>query len=476
MVPGTVAYFGFLFIVILFYYAINKVEFKQWLLLISSLFFLYFFGITSILFAVSLSLVNFFFGKYAIKGGYTFRKLAIINVINIGALISLRLTSKYHFETISFFIKDEKFEFLISTLGLGFYTMQNIAYQIDLYKKRYPAETDLLKFTLGNIFFARISSGPILNLNSFNQQLTTLPIRFTEENFTIGLQRSLIGVIKKYLIVERLAVYVDNCFDSTIHIPRGLGVVFGSVLFTIQLYFDFSGYMDIAVGSARFFGIKLSENFNMPLRSESIADWWRKWHITLMNWFTQYVYYPLVYQIRKYQKTSAIVGIAATFLISSLWHGFGFTYLIWGGLHFLYLAFSTLNKKGLQLLKSKFPPGLYSFLFIPITILMVSFANLFFRSTNMVHALRLLTILFKNKFWPSGTLQSWLGMNVIPEGSFFTLWVGVFLSLLYLIFETKLIKALSYPKFRIGWFVFLIVMLVTLGVFDSASRFIYMNF
>lgn len=482
MNPGSISYFLLLVFTVGLFYLLKGSKSKQWVLFLASLVFLSFFGVVSLSVCLLLSVLNFFYAQKVTSTEYTFTKLAIINTINIGVLLGFRFVGEF----------DEKFslfphDFMLGSgvlvaLGIGFYTLQNIAYQIDIYKKRYKPEENLLLFTLGNTFFARMSSGPIVNINSFNKQLSNLPNGFTEANFTVGLQRVLIGLIKKLVIAERFSYYVNLYFDSSTTHQFGAGsgydVLVGSILFTLQLYFDFSGYMDIAIGSARFFGIGLNENFNMPLRAQSISDWWRRWHITLINWFTQYIYYPVAYRFRNKRTRATVLAIISTFLVSSLWHGFGLTYLIWGLLHIIYLITETLLKKNLLDLNKKLTPTYYAIIFTPLTILMASFANMFFRSDNIHVAMASLSKLFDlTDFWPKISFKDWLlhGEDWKLD-HLLSVRLGFIFAILFIVFEHKIIEASNKPKFNVMWFVFLIVILAVFGVFDSANRFIYMDF
>ena len=477
MNPGSLNYFLLLIGTTVIFYLFNDNKLKQSILLLASLFFLSFFGFIPVITCVLLSLLNFFFAQHAYKSGYIFSKLVGINTVNVLVLLAFRFINELNIGSIfSAPLLGEQF---IIALGIGFYSLQNIAYQIDIYKKRYTPEVSLLSFTLCNTFFTRVSSGPILNIKAFNASLSTLPNKLTEENFTVGLQRILIGAIKKLVIAERFSFYINLYFDGTDPGAKtGYDVVIACFLFTIQLYFDFSGYMDIAIGSARMFGINLSENFNMPLRSQSVSEWWRRWHITLINWFTQYIYYPVAYKFRSRRMMATVFAIISTFAISAIWHGFGVTYLIWGGLHIMYLIIENFLKKDLLKLNEKLTSFYYQLIFIPLTFILVSFSNLFFRSNSLADAKRLLLKLIDwPHFFPDISLKSWILNGVDWEMEFMvSMRLGFLFAIVYLLFEEKLISRLNKSKFSIPFISFLIIFLIVFGVFNSGTRFIYMNF
>jgi len=459
------------------FYLFNENKSKQSILLLASLLFLSFFGIIPVISCVFLSILNFYFAQYAHKRGYGFSTLVVINSINVVVLLAFRFVNELKLG--SLFTAPFLGEQFIAALGIGFYSLQNIGYQIDVYKKRYSPEENLLPFILCNTFFTRVSSGPILNSKAFKDSISSLPSRLSEDNFTVGLQRILIGLIKKLVIAERFSYYINLYFDGTNPgVETGYDVVLACFFFTIQLYFDFSGYMDIAIGSARMFGINLNENFNMPLRSQSVSEWWRRWHITLINWFTQYIYYPVAYRFRSKRTLATILAIVSTFAISSVWHGFGITYLIWGCLHIVYLILENFLKKDLIKLNEKLTPSYYALIFTPLTFIMVSFSNLFFRSNSLSDAKRLLNKLFDwSNFWPNTTFMSWLVHGVDWKMDFvFSVRIGLIFALLYLFFENKFLARLNQPKFSVPIISFMIIFLLIFGVFNSGTRFIYMNF
>jgi|LauGreSBDMM110SN_4_FD.fasta_scaffold04738_2 D-alanyl-lipoteichoic acid acyltransferase DltB (MBOAT superfamily) len=478
MTPGTINYFYLVAAAMVLFYAIKQNNIKQWILMAASIIFLSFFGVASVVVCISLSVLNYYFAKNAQRTQFSFLKLVVINSINIGVLFLLRFIVEIDINPLLFPVKLGITQKSFFALGIGFYSLQNIAFQIDIYKKRYKPDISLLAYTLGNVFFARLASGPIHNINSFQKQLVNLPIKLTEENITVGIQRILLGSIKKFVVAERLAVDVNQYFDHPFDILSSCDVLFACIFYTVELYFDFSGYIDIAVGSAKLFGIQLSENFNMPLRAKSISEWWRRWHITLINWFTQYIYYPIAYRFKSKRNLAIVFSIGGTFLVSAVWHGLGLTYLFWGLIHVFYLIVEAFSKKNLAAIEQKLKPRLYAALFIPITILLVSFSNIFFRASSMTDAFGIIHKLFDwNHFWPPLSFKDWL---IHGEGGslkdLFNFRLAAFVAILYLIYEEKCLKIVNDVKYSIFRIVFMLLILIILGVFDSAGNFIYMEF
>jgi len=478
MTPGSINYFYLLAATLILFYAIKQNNVKQWILLAASIVFLSFFGVASVGVCISLSVLNYYFAKNAHRTDFNFPKLVLINTINIGILFLLRfiveidLNPKLFPEELG--ITQKSF----FALGIGFYSLQNIAFQIDVYKKRYKPDISLIAYTLGNVFFARLASGPIHNINTFQKQLVNLPIKFTEENITVGIQRILLGSIKKFVVAERLAVDVDRYFAHPFDLLSSCDALFACIFYTVELYFDFSGYIDIAVGSAKLFGIQVSENFNMPLRAKSISEWWRRWHITLINWFTQYIYYPISFRFKSKRNLAIVLSIGGTFLVSAVWHGLGLTYLFWGMIHVFYLVLEAFSKKNLAALEQKLKPRLYAALFIPITILLVSFSNIFFRANNIHEAFGIVHTLFDwNHFWPPLSFKDWLLHGELWDvRELFNFRLAAFVAVLYLVFEQKFLGIVNENKYSIFRIVFMLLILILLGVFDSGGRFLYMEF
>ena len=221
---------------------------------------------------------------------------------------------------------------LMLPIGISFYTFQTLGYLIDVYKGKYPAEKNLGYYSLFVSFFAQILSGPIgrgdLLLPQFKEKRT-----FQSKQAAYGLKLMAVGYFKKLVVANLLIGSVDSIFDN----PGsyiGLAYIIVTVMFAIQIYCDFSGYSDIAVGCAKLFGIELTQNFKSPYFSHSIREFWSRWHISLSTWFRDYIYIPL--GGNRVGRFRNCINLMLTFLISGLWHGASLTYIVWGGIHGLY--------------------------------------------------------------------------------------------------------------------------------------------
>ncbi len=242
---------------------------------------------------------------------------------------------------------------LIIPLGISFYTFQTMGYLIDVYWEKNEACKNPLKILLFTSFFPQITQGPISNYHQLSFELFASH-SFNYHNFVYGSQRMIWGFFKKVAVADLLSSYVESVF-SNYNDYTGITVLIGIFFYSIQIYADFSGYMDIVCGLCKIIGIKLTENFERPYFSKSIAEYWRRWHISLGNWFKTYIYYPIA--VSKWnttlgRKTSAKFGkhigknlpasiaLIVVWLTTGLWHGANWGYIAWGGLNGLFIIFS----------------------------------------------------------------------------------------------------------------------------------------
>lgn len=274
-------------------------------------------------------------------------------------------------------------------LGISFITFQKIAYLVDVYRGR-VTERNFLRFLVFISFFPQLIAGPIVHYNPLMDQFShTKPKKMRYENFARGMTLFIIGLAKKVLIADTLASYADPAFSAamaSVHLTF-LESWIGILAYTFQIYFDFSGYSDMAIGLARMFGIRLPINFNSPYKSASIIDFWRRWHITLSTFLRDYIYIPLGGnrrgEFRKY------INLMATMLIGGLWHGANWTFILWGGIHGTLLMINHLwrefcDKVGLSFLRNI---GIYQGISKCITFLFVAFAWIYFRMPDR-HAVK----------------------------------------------------------------------------------------
>ncbi len=287
---------------------------------------------------------------------------------------------------------------LLLPVGISFYTFQAVSYCADVYKDRIVPERHAGLFALYMSFFPKLISGPIERGANLLPQLRN-PMPFDSRLFASGIQLFFWGILKKIVIADRLGQYVDMVFAH----PQdhwGLTAILAAWFFTLQIYCDFSAYTDMAIGCGRIFGIKLSQNFNFPYLAKSIADFWRRWHITLTSWFRDYVYIPL--GGNKVAPIRLSVNIMVVFLLSGLWHGAAWTFVFWGCLHGLFYLIG----KNTEPYRTRIREFLgirgkaAEILQVFITFNLVSLAWVFFRAASIEDAFCLISHMFINLSLP----------------------------------------------------------------------------
>lgn len=312
---------------------------------------------------------------------------------------------------------------IILPLGISFYTFHGLSYVIDIYKDRIKPERNFTNYSLFVSFFPLLVAGPIERATHLLPQIIKKRA-FHYSKAMDGMRQILWGLFKKIVIADTFAEYVNEIFNPSANYS-GSTLALGALLFAFQIYADFSGYSDIAIGTARLFGIDLLRNFAFPYFSRSIAEFWRRWHISLSSWFKDYLYIPL-----GGSKGSTWLKIRNTFivfLVSGFWHGANWTFLIWGFLHALYIMPSIIlntNRNHLDTVsKDTYFPTLKEFFSIAITFILTTLAWIFFRAATLNQAITYLSGIFSSSFFNAPEIlpvtQLWiLGLFVIVE------WIG----------------------------------------------------
>lgn len=282
---------------------------------------------------------------------------------------------------------------IILPVGISFYTFQTLSYTIDVYRGKLTPETHLGIFGLYVAYFPQLVAGPIERPSNLLPQLNNLPnIKFDYEQVTDGLKLVGWGLFKKVVIADRVAIYVNEVY-ATPNEYTGFIIIIAMIFFAFQIYCDFSGYSDIAIGVAKMLGVRLSQNFDRPYLSRSIPEFWQRWHITLSTWFRDYVYIPL--GGNRVSKVRWIVNIMITFTVSGLWHGANWTFIIWGAIHgSIYLISSFLDSISKSFIPSLTLPAILNIVIMIIktftTFVIVCIAWAFFRAESIQQALIIL--------------------------------------------------------------------------------------
>lgn len=297
-------------------------------------------------------------------------------------------------------------------IGLSFYTFLLIGYLVDVLRGQ-AAERNFGYFLLFVSFFPKVIAGPIERSNNFLLQIRKKP-PFDYALAVFGLQLILLGLFKKIIVADRLAPFVQQVYDNP-QMADGPMLWAATLTYAFQLYFDFSGYSDIAIGCAAVLGYRLIQNFRQPYFATSISDFWKRWHISLTSWLTEYVYNPIVRQRRFKIKLYYIILIAifSTFLISGVWHGAQWTFVLWGGLHGTYIIVSVVTQKWRANVTRKLGlhelPQLHKGIKIFSTFVLVCFAYILFRAANLTDAFYIMTHLFRGWSDPIASLSQFIG-------------------------------------------------------------------
>ena len=357
-------------------------------------------------------------------------------------------------------------------VGYSFFAFMAIAYLLDIHKRQIGAEKNFLSFTNFMFWFPKMIAGPITRLKGFSA--ATPEEELTMQVKMQGLQRFIIGLAKKVLIANQLGSYLDvGIFNqSTPLVTTGTAWVM-LLFYAIQLYYDFAGYTDMAIGLSQMVGVKLPENFDLPYTARSITEFWRRWHMTLSAWFRDYVFIPLEWQRRKLKWLKQFMNALIVFLLTGLWHGFSINFVIWGLMHGGMTALENSKTVGKKLKQAARP------LQHAYTLLIVLFSWVFFRSPSFEFALGWLKALFG-----FGTRVDMVGYSILPTiGS--TTWLAFVLGVIFALpvvnwFRQFLQRDNHYPKLMDAAFHFahLILLIVSIVVLVPSSYLptIYGNF
>lgn len=274
-------------------------------------------------------------------------------------------------------------EHIILPLAISFFTFHILGYTFDVYQKSYAAATNYIDFITHVAFFPQLVAGPIERAGHLLPQFTNSR-SFSAERMEDGIRQILWGFFKKLVIADSAAKYVNYVFMQY-EDQSGSSIVMAGIMFTIQMYCDFSGYSDIALGTAKLLGFDLLRNFNFPFFSTSMTDFWRKWHISLTSWITDYLYTPISFQKRDWGLWGIVYAAIISFTLSGLWHGANWPSVLWGLLHGLALGYEVLTKKKRKKWAKQFNPVLYSVLSGFLVFMFWTFGQLVFRATSLEH-------------------------------------------------------------------------------------------
>lgn len=368
---------------------------------------------------------------------------------------------------------------LLLPVGISFYTFQTLSYTIDVYKGVTKPERHFGIFAVYVSFFPQLVAGPIERserlLPQFHRQI--MP---DVNNFSSGLKLMVWGFFKKVVVADNVAVIVNQVYNN-VNEYQGLPLIIATLFFAVQIYCDFSGYSDIAIGSARVMGIDLMKNFNTPYFSKSISEFWKRWHISLSTWFRDYVYIPL--GGNRVSKPRHYLNLFLTFLISGLWHGANWTFVIWGALHGMFIViengFSELFRKNIKKKRNL----LINILKMAVTFLLVNFAWIFFRANTLKEAFYVISNLLTgglSQFNSFGSIKQIIFDSDFDIYSFFVSLFSIFILIIYdFSFENTEIgrkNILLNNKYTRFFAIYTLTMIIILLGNYGSAEFIYFQF
>ncbi len=439
------------------------------------------------------SLVNYFAGL-KIQGDTSHK----LRRVWLTAAIVISLGVLGYFKYAGFFVREttallsiiglevrESYLKIILPVGISFFTFQGLSYTIDVFKEKIEAERNVIDLLLFVSFFPTLLAGPIERASNLLAQLKGKH-HFSTDRLLQGAKLIVWGLFKKVVIADRLAVFVDQIYASP-ELYGGSTLFLATLFFTFQLYCDFSGYSDIAIGSANIMGIKLTNNFNLPYLASSIGEFWKRWHMSLTAWFRDYIFLPLSFALSwkikservLWVKTDMFIYIIAslvTWLLTGLWHGAGYTFIVWGLLQCLFLiVYRWQTKPARRLYKKMGIPKdnwLLTLVGTLLTFVAVLVSWVFFRAENMSDAGYILGHMFTGwdriPYLGSSAFETVLGLALI-----ILLWIIQIMQYRGVV-SVNMSTAAMPRSLRWAGYALLLVMIAMFGV--SSDQFIYFQF
>lgn len=479
MLFNSLEYLIFLPIVFVLYWAVPH-KWRWVVVLVSSYYFYMSWNAKYLLLIVFITGISFIGALLVEKAKKQKKKKFWVWTVIVTSLALLFVFKYFNFvaETISVLLRSVSVSTpslalsLLLPVGISFYTFQSIGYIVDVYRGELPAEHHIGKYAAFVSFFPQLVAGPIERAKNLLPQLKQ-ERHFDYTQATYGLKLMAWGYFKKIVVADTLAVYVDKIYED-MHFFSGSARFFVIFFFTIQIYCDFSGYSDIARGTAKLFGVELMENFKSPYFSASIREFWHRWHISLSTWFRDYVYIPLGGS--RVGKLRNIWNLMVTFLLSGLWHGASWTFVAWGGLHGgLQVAEKQVDNVRKEKQESKLSHGIK----VVFTFLIVSALWVFFRAQRFKDAAYMLIYWYQGLnnpvYWLKSAFSN-LGIGM-GTGLQILLMLAILILFDYLSLKRDVIASISKWKLPWRWMLYIgfVVLIFFLAPTESAE-FIYFDF
>ena len=484
MVFSSITFLYLFLPIFLLIYFITKNKYKNHVILIMSLIF-YFHGEgIYVIIMIVYMVFNYIFGLYIEKhrsfitaGGDVWAKriLVISLIFNLGLLVFFKYFN-FILENLNIFLSTIGLSYKFPhspvhlPIGISFFTFQAVSYVIDVYRKDVHAQGGLINFSMYKALFPQLIAGPIVRYKDISEQVTGRTV--TYEKFAGGIERFLIGLAKKVLIANNVGEAADIIFNLKFNELSFDVAWLGVLCYSLQIYFDFSGYSDMAIGLGKMMGFDFLENFNYPYISKSIKEFWRRWHISLSSWFRDYLYLPL--GGNRHGEAKTYVNLFLVFFFCGLWHGASWLFVIWGCWHGIFLI---LERVFLGRILSRISP----FIQHGYTILIIMTGWVFFRAHSVNHSIVLLENLFGFNGITTHNISAYINTKVllaIISGMIFATPVFKYLTIFIAqssLFKINIIRKVMQEMFKWSLIILLIICTVVLSS-STFNPFIYFRF
>lgn len=490
MLFNSIDFIVFFPIVVILYFLLPH-KFRWIFLLGASYYFYMCWKAEYVILILASTMVDFFAG-IKMEESKTRKQKKLFLLLSLCSNLGLLFTFKYFnffsdsiqmgLEHFNLFVDSPSFRLLLP-VGISFYTFQTLSYSIDVFKGKKKAERHLGYFAVYVSFFPQLVAGPIERSTRLLPQFFERH-EFNSKNLSDGLKLMLWGFFKKVVIADRLAILVNQVYNHS-ELYEGMPLLVATYFFAFQIFCDFSGYSDIAIGAAQIMGFRLMKNFDRPYYSKSISEFWKRWHISLSTWFRDYLYIPL--GGNRVKKWRWYFNLFITFLVSGLWHGANWTFVIWGAIHGFYLVFAIWTKKFMTKIYDSL--GLYKgsnlrkFVDVFITFHLVLLAWVFFRANSVHDAIHIIGNIFPLRLadfvkliFSSGATETVLGLK--NRELFLAVFSIIVMEFIHFLQRKRSITSiLSQQPVIIRWLVYyaLIIAIISFGEY-SMQEFIYFQF
>lgn len=462
--------FIFLPIVIFVYYVLLKKSrtLQNIFLTFSSLFF-YAWGEPKFVIIMIISiLINWYLAIRVNKKRENKKSIKLLLCMNIIINLSILFIFKYLMFTLTninnIFGSNLSVPNITLPIGISFFTFQAISYVIDVYRKNGEVQKNPLNVALYIAFFPQLIAGPIVRYETIAKQIKSRQETF--DDFASGVCRFMVGLGKKVLLSNTLAIVADNAFNMNSINELSVSMAWlGAIAYTFQIYYDFSGYSDMAIGLGKMFGFSFLENFNYPYISKSISEFWRRWHISLGSWFRDYVYFPLGGS-RVDTKKKLLFNLFVVWFLTGIWHGANWTFIIWGIMYFVLISIEKLIGFEKKFNKLSFIKHIYTMFFVIL-------GWVIFRSSNITEAFSYMGKMFGVR--ASGIFDAYFYLNIV-ENIIFIIVATIFSAPIYKIINKKVKENKLIALIYVMGMIILFIVAISYILKGAYNPFIYFNF